>query len=72
MCNSNVKCQRFNKKIYKNKNYKNIERDNLKLIQTPQGFKFKTILHAHQNANKSNYTDDSLLAFENGNNIKLI
>ena len=59
-------------RLYKNKNYKNIERDNLKLIQTPQGFKFKTIYNAHKNADKSNYTDDSLLAFENGNNIELI
>ena len=59
-------------RLYKNKNYKNIERDNLKLIQTPQGFNFKTIYNAHKNSDKSNYTDDSLLAFENGNNIELI
>ena len=56
----------------KSKNYKNINRENLKLIQNPQGYKFKVIYNAHKSVEKNNYTDDSMLAFENGNDISLI
>ena len=59
-------------RFYKKKYYKNISRENLKLIQTPQGFKFKIIYDAHRNVKKNDFTDDSMLAFENGNDISLI
>ena len=59
-------------RFYSKDVYKNIERDNLKLIQTPQGFKFDTIYNAHKNTNKFNFTDDSLLVFNNEKNILLI
>ena len=59
-------------RFYSKDIYKNIERDNLKLIQTPQGFKFDTIYNAHKNANKFNFTDDSLLVFNNEKNVLLI
>ena len=59
-------------RFYSKDVYKNIERDNLKLIQTPQGFKFDTIYNAHKNANKFNFTDDSLLVFNKEKNILLI
>ena len=59
-------------RFHENKTYENIEREKLKLIQTPQGFKFDIIYKAHMNANKNNFTDDSMLAFENGNKISLI
>ncbi len=59
-------------RIYKKKNYENINRENLKLIQTPQGFKFNTIYNAHKNTKVNNFTDDSMLAFEDGNVISLI
>ena len=52
-------------RFYDKNSYKNIERGNLKLIQTPQGFKFDTIYNAHIKANKFNFTDDSLLVFNN-------
>ena len=59
-------------RFYDKNSYKNIERGNLKLIQTPQGFKFDTIYNAHIKANKFNFTDDSLLVFNNEKNILLI
>ncbi|MBF91922.1 MAG: 2-C-methyl-D-erythritol 2,4-cyclodiphosphate synthase [Rickettsiales bacterium] len=48
--------------------YKNIERDNIFTIQTPQGFNYKKIFNAYKNLDKI-YTDDSMIAFEN--NIKI-
>ncbi len=53
-------------------NYKNINRDNLKLIQTPQGFKFKSILEAHKKFKKNIFTDDSLIFYKLKKKIKLI
>ncbi len=59
-------------RLYTKNTYKNIERENLKLIQTPQGFKFDVIYNAHKNASKFNFTDDSLLVFNNEKNVSLI
>ena len=54
------------------KNFKDINRENLKLIQTPQGFKFNSIFEAHQKYKKNNSTDDSLILYKINKNIKLI
>ena len=55
------------------KNFKDINREHLKLIQTPQGFKFNSIFEAHQKYKKNNSTDDSLmLLYKINKNIKLI
>ena len=53
-------------------NFKNINRENIKLIQTPQGFKFKQIFNAHKKYKKNNSTDDSLIMYKINKNIKLI
>ncbi len=53
------------------KNYKNINRENVFSIQTPQGFNFKKIYNTYQKI-KKNYTDDSIIAFENGIKISTI
>jgi 2-C-methyl-D-erythritol 4-phosphate cytidylyltransferase/2-C-methyl-D-erythritol 2,4-cyclodiphosphate synthase len=53
-------------------NYKDVVRENLKLIQTPQAFKFKAIFEAHRKFKKNNFTDDSLILYKLKNNIKLI
>ena len=50
------------------KEYKNVERDNIFAIQTPQGFNYRKIFNAYKNLDKI-YTDDSMIAFEN--NIKI-
>ena len=50
------------------KEYKNVKRDNIFAIQTPQGFNYKKIFNAYKNLDKI-YTDDSMIAFEN--NIKI-
>ena len=53
-------------------NYKDVDRENLKLIQTPQAFKFKSIFEAHRKFKKNNFTDDSLILYKLKNSIKLI
>ena len=50
------------------KEYKNVNRDNIFAIQTPQGFNYRKIFNAYKNLDKI-YTDDSMIAFEN--NIKI-
>ena len=57
---------------YDNKIYRNLDRDKLKLIQTPQGFKFNTIFNAHQKFKDEQFTDDSMLAYRNACRIKFI
>jgi 2-C-methyl-D-erythritol 4-phosphate cytidylyltransferase/2-C-methyl-D-erythritol 2,4-cyclodiphosphate synthase len=57
---------------YENKVYRNLDRDKLKLIQTPQGFKFNTIFNAHQKFKDEQFTDDSMLAYRNECRIKFI
>ena len=49
------------KKISKNIITKHIDRENIILAQTPQGFKFKDILTKHNKNKKKNLTDDSTL-----------
>ena len=53
------------------KNYKNVDRENVFSIQTPQGFNFKKIFNIYKKIEK-NYTDDSIIAFENGIKISTI
>ena len=59
-------------RYFKNKKYTNIPRDNLKLIQTPQGFCFNSIYEAHKKNKESIHTDDSMILYELRNKIKLI
>ena len=56
----------------KNKKYSNVFRENLKLIQTPQGFCFNSIYEAHKKNKESIHTDDSMILYELKNKIKLI
>tara|TARA_Y100000022_G_scaffold149499_1_gene131238 strand:- start:1100 stop:2257 length:1158 start_codon:yes stop_codon:yes gene_type:complete len=59
-------------RLFKKKEYKNLSRENIKLIQTPQGFDFKKIYDAHKIFKNEIHTDDSLLFYKNGNKIKTI
>jgi len=56
----------------KNKKYSNVFRENLKLIQTPQGFCFNSIYEAHKKNKESIHTDDSMILYELKNKIRLI
>lgn len=56
-------------KYDKIENYLN--RDEIKIIQTPQAFKFSLIYKAHLNT-KSTFNDDSSLIKNNGYNIRLV
>lgn len=49
-----------------------IEREKLKFAQTPQGFKFKTILEIHRKNSDSNSTDDISLAKKNGVRVSAV
>ena len=53
---------------------KNIERDALYTVQTPQGFPYKKLLKAHEKAKNDNinYTDDSAIATNYGIKVKII
>ena len=59
-------------RYFKNKKYSNVFRENLKLIQTPQGFCFNSIYDAHKKNKESIHTDDSMILYELKNKIKLI
>ena len=59
-------------RLFKKKEYKNLNKENIKLIQTPQGFDFKKIYDAHKIFKNEIHTDDSLLFYKNGNKIKTI
>ena len=54
------------------KNIKDVERDKLKLVQTPQGFNFSKIYESHIKYKNLNFTDDSMMAYNNGCKIKFI
>ena len=56
----------FDKKVISKKEFN----DNIKFIQTPQGFKFETIYDAHKNTLINNAKDDSVLI--NNKKISLI
>jgi len=57
---------------FNNKNYEDIERKFVKIIQTPQGFKYKKILKAHLKLRNENLTDDSIIASRCENKINMI
>ncbi len=57
---------------FEKENYKNLNRENIKLIQTPQAFDFKKIYDSHKKFRNEINTDDSLLFYKNGNKIKTI
>ena len=59
-------------RYFKNKKYSNVFRENLKLIQTPQGFCFNSIYEAHKKNKESIHTDDSMILYELKNKIRLI
>ena len=59
-------------RYFKNKKYSNVFRDNLKLIQTPQGYCFNSIYEAHKKNKDSIHTDDSMILYELKNKIRLI
>ncbi len=52
--------------------YKDVPRNNLKLIQTPQGFVFNSIFNCHKNLQGKQYTDDSIMFYEFYKKIKII
>ena len=52
--------------------YEDIPRKNLKLIQTPQGFRFNSIFSCHKNLQGKEYSDDSIMFYEFYNKIKII
>ncbi len=52
---------------------KNIDRNDVYSIQTPQGFHYKTIIDAHNNySDKNNVTDDAALVRANGGSVELV
>ena len=57
---------------FNNKNYEDIDRKFVKIIQTPQGFKYKKILKAHLKLKNENLTDDSIIASRCKNKIDMI
>jgi len=59
-------------RVIEKKKYVNLNRENIKLIQTPQAFDFKKIYNAHRKFKSEVNTDDSLLFYKNGNKIKII
>jgi len=59
-------------RYFKNKKYSNVFRENLKLIQTPQGFCFNSIYEAHKKNKESIHTDDSMILYELKNKVRLI
>ena len=59
-------------RLFEKQKYKNLNRENIKLIQTPQAFDFEKIYNAHKKFKNINSTDDSLLFYKNGNKIKVI
>ena len=56
----------------KKDSYENIPRKNLKIIQTPQGFKLNSIFNAHKLVKGIQYTDDSIILYELTKRIKII
>ena len=52
-------------------NHKNIDRKNIKLIKTPQGFIKKKIIYLHNKYNNKKFTDDSQLFRYDINNYKI-
>jgi 2-C-methyl-D-erythritol 4-phosphate cytidylyltransferase/2-C-methyl-D-erythritol 2,4-cyclodiphosphate synthase len=61
-----IKINDATKRVEKNIVFKNIERDSLRLSQTPQGFTFKKIYEKHKNNSYEQFDDDAAL-FTNDN-----
>ncbi|MFL2661759.1 MAG: 2-C-methyl-D-erythritol 2,4-cyclodiphosphate synthase [Alphaproteobacteria bacterium] len=59
------------RKIKKNE-YRNILRDDLQLIQTPQGYHYDQIFKAHTKNKNKEFTDDSMLLYKHTKSIKII
>jgi len=59
------------RQLYKNKN-KAVDRNNYKLVQTPQTFQFALIKHAYDIEDIEYLTDDAIVAEKAGVNIHLI
>ena len=59
-------------RLFEKEKYENLNRKNIKLIQTPQAFDFEKIYNAHRKFKNIHSTDDSLLFYKNGNKIKVI
>ena len=59
-------------RYFRSKKYSNVFRENLKLIQTPQGFCFNSIYEAHKKNKESIHTDDSMILYELKNKVRLI
>ena len=51
---------------------KTFNRENVKIIQTPQAFKFIEIMKAHEKFQNNNLTDDSIILAKNGIKINQI
>lgn len=49
-----------------------VSRENLYSAQTPQGFDFKAIFHAHQQTNDQEFTDDAVIAEKAGIKVAII
>ena len=56
-----IKINDATKRVEKNIVFKNIERNSLRLSQTPQGFTFKKIYEKHKNNSYEEFDDDSAL-----------
>ena len=56
-----IKINDATKQVKKNIVFKNIERDSLRLSQTPQGFTFKKIYEKHKNNSYEQFDDDAAL-----------
>jgi len=56
-----IKINDATKRVEKNIVFKNIERDSLRLSQTPQGFTFKKIYEKHKNNSYEEFDDDAAL-----------
>ncbi len=52
--------------------YQDVSRNNMNLIQTPQGFNFYKIFEAHKSFIDSDSSDDSIIFSKNGNNVTII
>ena len=52
-------------------NHKNLDREKIKLIKTPQGFVKNKIIYLHKKNNKNKITDDSLLFRNEKNKYKI-
>ena len=60
------------KRVEKDKVFKNIQRNSLKLAQTPQGFSFNQIYEKHKKYKNQNFDDDSALLTFDGEKVLTI